>query len=124
MQGCCNLPFCRLRRREGGSEDTSRSGKGLSPYTRTSKRGIPNLATAMDHNETYWYSTTYTFHKVQKYYALASEAGTFPGRDAIMIFNKQQRSCHPERNKGSDASGTEILRCAQDDSADLGRSIS
>src|SRR5579864_602113 len=30
-QGCCKLPFCHLRRREGGSEDTSRSGKGLSP---------------------------------------------------------------------------------------------
>src|SRR6266851_4775714 len=45
------------------------------------------LTTARDHNETCWYSTTYTFHKFQKYYALASEAGTFPGRDAIMSFN-------------------------------------
>ena len=57
--------------------------RAVALCTRTSKRGIPNLAPAMDHNETYWYSTTYTFHKVQKYYALASEAGTFPGRDAI-----------------------------------------
>jgi len=57
--------------------------RAVALCTPTSKRGIPNLATALDHNETYWYSTTYTFHKVQKYYALASEAGTFHGRDAI-----------------------------------------
>jgi hypothetical protein len=30
-------------------------------------------------------------------------------------------ACHPERSEGSDAPGTEILRCAQDDIADLGR---
>ncbi len=38
-----------------------------------------------------------------------------------MIFNKQHRYCHPERSEGSDAPGTEILRCAQDDIAELGR---
>jgi len=29
--------------------------------------------------------------------------------------------CHPERSEGSDAPVTEILRCAQDDIADLDR---
>ncbi len=85
MQGCCKLPFCRLRRREGGMKrgHLALRQRAVALCTPTSKRGIPNLATALDHNETCWYSTTYTLHKVQKYYALASEAGTFPGRDAI-----------------------------------------
>src|SRR5260370_22957758 len=89
MQGCCKLPFVRLRRREGRMTrgHLALRQRAVALCTPTSKRGIPNLATALDHNETYWYSTTYTFHKVQKYYALASEAGTFPGRGAIMSFN-------------------------------------
>src|SRR5260370_41512400 len=89
MQGCCKLPFCRLRRWEGRMKrgHLALRQRAVALCTPTSKRGIPNLATVLDHNETYWYSTTYTFHKVQKYYALASEAGTFPGRDAIMSFN-------------------------------------
>jgi hypothetical protein len=41
------------------------------------------LTTATGHNETYCYNTIHTLYKFQKYYALASEAGTFPGRDPI-----------------------------------------
>jgi hypothetical protein len=33
----------------------------------------------------------------------------------MMNFNDQYRSCHPERSEESDAPGTAILRCAQDD---------
>jgi hypothetical protein len=93
MQGCCKLPFCRLRRLEGRMQrgHLALRQRAVALSTPTSMRGIPNLATALDHNETCWYSTTYTLHKVQKYYALASEAGTFPGRDAIMQMNQINR---------------------------------
>jgi len=34
---------------------------------------------------------------------------------AMMIFNDQDRHCHPERSEGSRCRANQILRCAQDD---------
>ena len=50
---------------------------------------------------------------------------------AMMILNNQDRlkggnaqACHPERSEGSPCPAIQILRCAQDDIADLVRESS
>src|SRR5579864_6425887 len=35
--------------------------------------------------------------------------------DDDLLQTRSVKSCHPERSEGSDISGSEILRCAQDD---------
>jgi len=37
----------------------------------------------------------------------------------MMNFHDQDQPCHPERSEGSPSPAHQILRCAQDDRADL-----